>query len=87
MALVKFETDELLDYELESLKLSNAKLNTNSAAAKYAILNYLPELEAHHEARKEIVALKSRIARLEAILKLEMDTQYNKQRYVEEFLE
>lgn len=49
MSLVKFNTTPELDLELESIRLSRPDCNTNAAAAKYAIENYLGECESYNE--------------------------------------
>jgi len=57
MSLVKFNTDKDLDLELEAIKAIRPDCNTNAAAAKYAILNYLFECEHKRELQSQMVDL------------------------------
>lgn len=57
MSLVKFNTTSEIDLELESIKLSRPDCNTNAAAAKYAIENYLPQCESYNELKSLYDAL------------------------------
>lgn len=57
MALVKFTTTSDIDLELEAIKLSRPDCNTNAAAAKYAIENYLGQCEAYNELKSMYDAL------------------------------
>lgn len=54
MALVKFTTTEDLDRELESIKMTQPNCNTNAAAAKLAIENYLSLEEELNELKKRL---------------------------------
>ena len=53
MALVKFNTNENMDMELEAIKLSRPNCNTNAAAAKYAVENYLSTSEQLRELTRD----------------------------------
>ena len=55
MSLVKFNTTSEIDLELQAIKLSRPDCNTNAAAAKYAIENYLSECEQKRELQKQLV--------------------------------
>jgi len=54
MALVKFNTTEELDRELESIKMTQPNCNTNSSAAKHAIENYLSLEEELREVKQRL---------------------------------
>lgn len=54
MALVKFETNDSLDMELKSIQMARPNCNTNAAAAKHAIENYLSVEEELNEVKKKL---------------------------------
>lgn len=84
MALVKFETNEELDLCIEGLKLAYHNVNTGSAAAKHALLNYQGCVEEINELHKEIINLKRLLHTANAALQLHSDAQFNIKRATEQ---
>ncbi len=64
MALVKFETNSELDMELKSIQLSRPDCNTNAAAAKHAINNYLSTCEELRELAADYDDLKQELEQI-----------------------
>lgn len=64
MALVKFETNSELDMELKLIQLSRPDCNTNAAAAKHAINNYLSICEELSELSADYYDLKRKLEQI-----------------------
>lgn len=64
MSLVKFNTTNEIDLELEAIKASRPDCNTNSAAAKYAIKNYLSTCEELRELSADYDDLKQELEQI-----------------------
>lgn len=77
MALVKFETDSDIDTCINGIKLAYPDVNTGSAAAKHALLNYQSAVEQNNELFKQNVRLKRLLTEAHAALRLKIDADYN----------
>lgn len=81
MSLVKFNTTTELNLELDSIKLSRG-CNTNAAAAKYAIKNYLPQCESYNELKSLYDALFEEHETLKYHLKVKQSSEQQIQQLI-----
>lgn len=82
MSLVKFNTTSDLDLELEAIKGSRPDCNTNAAAAKYAIENYLAQCESYNELKSLYDALLQEHESLKHHLKVKQSAEQQIQQLI-----